>query len=218
MRWAIFLILTLLPSLSFAQGQWPQGDWGGPLHSLSQRERAELSRLIHNICVYDLDKAKHKKFWEKVDSHAWSEKELPEVFDRLVGRYVHNRYMFQAVLDAYEKKIDTKGGEYQEYEAKLLRMDVISKDEIEESNEFIYKVAHGEPVVIEGLWGDPWAEGVFVDQWAGDYRVNLILLDKQYKEFQDLFDRNAKDFTYAPGPTSSKGPTSKEKAEAHTKK
>lgn len=73
-------------------------------------------------------------------------------------------------------------------------------------------------MVIEGLWGDPWAEGVFNDQWAGDYRVNLMLLDKQCKEFQDLFDRNATDFTYAPGPTSSKGPTSKEKSKAHTKK
>ncbi|MCQ4575036.1 MAG: hypothetical protein NOU37_07320 [Candidatus Brocadiales bacterium] len=188
MRWAIFLILTLLPSLSFAQGEW-----GGPLQSLSQQERVEMVTLIFKMHVYDLDQAKHKKFWEIADSHKWSEKELPELFDRLFGRgTVRQRYMLRAVLSAYEKKKDTKSTEFQEYEAKLVKLEVIAPEEIKESDEFIYKVAHGEPVVIEGLWGDPWAEPIFNDHWAENYRANLDIIDKYHKQSLQLFDRNWK--------------------------
>ncbi len=186
----ITLICTslLIPSLSFAQGEW-----GGPLQSLSQQERVEMVTLIFNMHVYDLDQAKHKKFWEIADSHKWSEKELPEVFDRLFGRgTVRQRYMIRAVLGAYEKKKDTKSTEFQEYEAKLVKLEVIAPEEIEESDEFIYKVAHGEPVVIEGLWGDPWAEPIFNDHWAENYRANLDIIDKYHKQSLQLFDRNWK--------------------------
>lgn len=185
---SISLILVLLSSFSLAQGYW-----GGPLESLSKQERAVLAMMVFNLRRYDLDQATHKKFWEIADSHGWSEKELQEVFDRLLGmEFVRKRYMMRAVLDAYEKKKDTKSAKLQEYEAKLLKMRILSPEKIKESNEFVYKVAHGEPVVFKDIWGELWAETVFNDKWAENYRVNLAILDKYYKMFLQLFDRNWK--------------------------
>ncbi len=190
MRWAIFFILVLLPSLSFAQG----GEWGGPLRSLSKQERAELALLIYHLRIFDLDQPMHNTFWKMADSHEWSEEELPEVFDRLLGRdNVRKPYMFRAVLDAFENKKDTKSAEFQEYEAKLLEYQILDPEEIKESDEFIYNVAHGKPVVFEGLWGEPWAETPFTSYWAENYRANLAILDRYYETFLQLFDRNWKD-------------------------
>lgn len=190
MRWAIFLIFftSILPSsLSFAQEEW-----GGPLSSLSEKERTELILFGHPMW-FSITQAKHDRFWEVADSHKWSEKEVDEAFHRLYGKaYVHRWYMIRAVLDAYEKKEDTKSAEFQGYEAKLLKMGLISPEKIKESNEFIHKVARGEPVVFNGLWGEPWAETPFNDWWAENYHVNLEILDRYYRRLMLLLDRDWK--------------------------
>lgn len=189
-RWAIFFIffiLMLLPSFSFAQEEW-----GGPLSSLSEKERVELTFMVHPVW-FSVTQAKHKRFWEIADSHKWSEADVQEAFDRLLGNSdVRKRYMIRAVLGAYGKKKDAKSAEFQEYEVKLLKMGLLTPEKIKESNEFIYKVAHGKPGVFTGLWGEPWAETPFNDTWADNYRANLEILDRHYERLLLLFDRNWK--------------------------
>lgn len=190
MRYAIFFIFSILILLS--SSSFAQEEWGGPLSSLSEKERVELTFMVHPVW-FSVTQAKHKRFWEMADSHKWSEADVQEAFDRLLGNSdVRKRYMLRAVLDAYEKKRDAKSAEFQEYEVKLLKTGLLTPEKIKESNEFIYKVAHGEPVVFVGLWGEPWAETPFDDFWADNYRANLEVLDRHYERLLLLFDRNWK--------------------------
>lgn len=183
----MFLVAVLSSSLSFAQEER-----GGPLASLSEKEEAELILIAHPMW-FSVTRANHKRFWEVADSHKWSAEDVDEAFHRLYGKaYVHKRYMVRAVLDAYEKKKDAKSTEFQGYEAKLLKMGLLTPEKIKKSDEFIYKVAHGEPVVFTGLWGEPWAETPFDDWWAENYRVNLEILDRYYKRLLLLLDRDWK--------------------------
>lgn len=188
-RVIIFLFLLVFsPYFSLAQE-----NLGGPFDSIPKQEREELADIIAFVCWRDLDHTKHKRFWEIMDRQGFSKGDVQEVFDRLLGRCcVRKRYMMLAVLDAFENKKDIKGPEFKEYEAKLLKMGILPPEEIKESDEFIYKVAHGEPVKFPALWGGTWAETVFNNEWAEDYRINFAILDKYYKRLLQLFERNWK--------------------------
>ncbi|MFN3466375.1 MAG: hypothetical protein ACK4WF_01575 [Candidatus Brocadiales bacterium] len=198
MRWVIFFLLVFSPSFLLAQERL-----ASPLDSIPRQERNELADIIALVCLDDLDHAKHKRFWEIINRHGFSKGDVQEIFDRLLSRCcVRKRYMMLAVLDAFEKKKDTKGPEFKEYEVKLLKMGILPPEEIKESDEFIYKVAHGEPVKFPGLWGGTWAETVFNNEWAEDYHINFAILDKQYKRLLQLFEKDwgARFFPASGGP------------------
>lgn len=192
MRWTIaFTILMLLPPVCQAQGEW-----GGPIGAISDEDRGELTKIISQTSLEgEVTPARHQRFWEIVDSNKWTKSDIQEVWERVLGRScVRQRYMTLAVLDAFYNKRDTKNPEFKEHEDRLVRLGVLTEEEVKKSDEFIHKIAHGEPVIIEDLFGGTWQEKVFDEGLMQSYRETFEQLDKQYRCLLKLFDRNCKGY------------------------
>ncbi|HLA37680.1 MAG TPA: hypothetical protein VJZ02_04350 [Candidatus Brocadiales bacterium] len=203
MRWIIVLaLITLLfsGSGSVAIGSDPateaKGVWGGLLDAMPDEERGELVKIISLTCQEEkATPERHQKFWEIVDSNKWTKGDVQDIWDRILGRScVSQHYMMLAVLDAFYNKIDTKGREFKDHEDRLIRLGTLTAEEARESDAFIYKVAHGEPVGILDIFGGLWYEKVFDDELARSYRDTFEQLDKQYRCLLKLFDRSFKDY------------------------
>lgn len=203
MRWIIVLALTTLlfnGGGSVTVGSDPateaKGIWGGLLDAMPDEERGELIKIIYQTCLEgEATPERHQKFWEIVDSHKWTKGDVQDVWDRILGRScVSQRYMTLAVLDAFYNKRDTKSPEFKDYEDRLIRLGILTVEEAKESDEFIYKVAHGEPVTLVDIFGGTWQEKVFDEGLAQGYREPFDQLDKQYRYLLKLFDRNFKGY------------------------
>lgn len=193
MRWisALTFVIFLFTGSGSATCQ-EQGIWGGLVAAMSSEERGELLKIISQTCQEgEVTPERHQRFWEIVDSNRWTKSDVQEVWDRVLGRScVSQRYMTLAVLDAFYNKRDKKGSEFKEYEDRLIRLGVLTSEEVKESDEFIYEVAHGEPVRIEDIFGGTWVEKIFDDELIRSYRSTFEQLDKQYRCLLKLFDRN----------------------------
>lgn len=188
---AILAVLILVPSLCQAQGTW-----GGVLDAMPTEERGEFIKIIVMTGFEgEVTPERHQRFWEIVDSNGWTKGDVQEVWDRILGRScVSQRYMTLAVLDAFYNKKDKKSAEFQEYEDHLIRLGVLTVEEAKKSDEFIYKVAHREPVKLEDVFGGPWQEKVFDEGLAQSYRETFDQLDRQYRLLLKLFDRKGKGY------------------------
>jgi hypothetical protein len=192
MRWIIgFAILMFLPSFCQAQGEW-----GGPLDDMPPEERAELMNAISQTCLErEVTTERHQRFWEIVDLNGWTKGDVQEVWDRVLGRTcVRQRYLALAVLGAFYQKNYAKSPEFKDYEDRLVRLGVLNEEEVRQSDEFLRKIAQGEPVAIVDLFGGAWQEKVFDEEWARTYRDTFEQLDQQYRLLLKLFDRNFKGY------------------------
>jgi len=203
MRWIIVLALTTLffnGSGSVTAGSDPtteaKGIWGGPLDAMPDEERGELIKIIYQTSLEgEATPEGHQRFWEIVDLNKWTKGDVQDAWDRILGRScVSQRYMTLAVLDAFYNKKDTKGTEFKDHEDRLMRLGILTAELAKESDEFIYKVAHGEPVKTEDIFGGLWYEKVFDEEMARSYRATFEQLDKQYRCLLKLFDRNFKGY------------------------
>lgn len=203
MRWIIVLaLITLLfnGGGSVTVGSDPateaKGVWGGPLDAMPDEERGELIKIISLTCMEgEATPERHQRFWEIVDSQKWTKGDVQDTWDRILGRScVSQRYTTLAVLDAFYNKRDTKSPEFKDYEDRLIRLGILTVEKAKESDEFIYQVAHGEPVTLVDIFGGTWQEKVFDEGLAQSYREPFDQLDKQYRDLLKLFDRNFKGY------------------------
>ncbi|HHT9119557.1 MAG TPA: hypothetical protein ACFYD3_03290 [Candidatus Hypogeohydataceae bacterium YC41] len=193
-KW-IALTLVILFS-SFSQAQSALGGWGGPLDAMPPEERGELMKIISKTSLEgEVTLERHQRFWEIVDSNRLTNSDVQELWDKVLGRScVYPRYITLAVLDAFYNKRDTKSSEFKEYEDRLVRLGVLSAEEVKKSDEFIYKAAHEEPVRLEDISGSLWQEKVFDEELAQSYRDTFDQIDKQYRCLLKLFDRKCKGY------------------------
>lgn len=170
--------------------------WGGLLDTMSSEERGELIKIIYQTGLeMEVTPEGHRRFWEIMDSNKWTKGDVQEAWDRILGRScVSQRYMTLAVLDAFYNKRDKKGDEFREYEDRLIRLGILTVEDVKESDGFIHKVAHGEVVKLTDIFGGLWQEKVFDEELAQNYRETFDQLDKQYRCLLKLFDRNFKGY------------------------
>jgi hypothetical protein len=197
MKWTIVLVfLTLFFGSSSPSLCQAQGGWGGILDAMSTEERGEFIKIIVQTGLEgEVTPERHQRFWEIVDSNKWTKADVQEVWDRILGRScTSQRYMTLAVLDAFYNRRDKKNAEFQEYEDHLMRLGVLTAEEVKKSDEFIYKVAHRETIKLEDVFGGPWQEKVFDEEMAQNYRETFDQLDRQYRLLLQLFDRKWKGY------------------------
>ncbi len=191
----LVFIYFLCPSVKSSYSQSTEG-WGGIIDTLPPEERMDLLKIISQTSLKgELISESHYRFWEIVDTNEWTKEDVKDLWDRVLGRTcVRQRYFILAVMDAFYNGNDRKTQEFQDYEEYLVKKGILPPEEIKKTDEFIYKVAHRIPVVLEDIFGGAWQEKVLDEESMRGYRVAFDQLDRQYRSLQQLFDRKGKGY------------------------
>lgn len=169
-----------------------------PYYSLSKEERWELLKEIVTPVVLKAEEDMptreiHKRFWEIVDKHKWNQQELLTVQESLAGLHFMEKCHLQDVVSAFEEKRVPKNSERGFWERRMTELGLFSEEAAEKRKDFIERVAKGESVLIEDLWGGPWQEKVLGEEDIESYRSLAAQAEDCCNRFFRLFNREYKE-------------------------